>query len=620
MKIELKALKLKYFKGVKEIEINFDKNTNIYGDNATGKTTIFDAYSWLLFGKDSANNTNFNIKTILPDGKVPDVEHEVEGLLAIDGKDIKLRKIYKEVWTKKRGSNNSVFSGHTTTYSINEVPISEGEYKARIASIIDEEKFKLISNPRYFSIDLDKKARRNILMGLADEIKDEDIIQYSDTIAELPLDKYTIEEIVAMNKSTMKKANEEIKEIPVRIDELQGTIKDFDFDTLDFNRRATQSGLDNLEKEINSGDASEELKRLNEKLMELTKEKIQLVSETDAENARIVVENSKAEKMAEEYKRDRQNVIDNAKKNIDRYSKELVDLTDELERLRAEYVKVHSQTYEGDPHCPCCGNMLPDEMIEEAVEKFNIQKSDNLKKVTEKAAQVKASVEEASINHVHFAEIFKEYSAKPENITIREKEFIEYPDRVIELNFEIVKIQDEIKTFNATDNTELKERREKLRAELQELNSKLAYKKANEEANGKIEALKLRERELAKVYSEAERMLIIADGYNRIKAEMMEKNIRKKFKYVEFKLFETQINGGINEVCEATVNGVPYSDVNNAGKINAGLDIINTLSAFYGVSAPIFIDNAESVNELIKTKSQIIRLVVSTDQELRIDE
>ena len=135
----------------------------------------------------------------------------------------------------------------------------------------------------------------------------------------------------------------------------------------------------------------------------------------------------------------------------------------------------------------------------------------------------------------------------------------------------------------------------------------------------KIEQYKEQEKELAAEYEKAEKILDLCDEYTKLYTNLVSSRINDLFKNVDFTLFETQINGGIVETCEATVNGVPYSDVNNAGKINAGLDIINVLSEHIGINTPIFIDNAESVNELIEVKSQVIRLTVSTDKTLRIE-
>ena len=246
MEIKLKKLTLQNFKGIKNLEIDFEQVTNIYGQNATGKTTIFDAYLWLLFDKDSSNATQFNIKTLDKDGQpIHQLEHSVEGHFEIDGQEIELKKIYKEKWTKKRGSQVSEFSGHETEYFINGVPKLQKEYKEYVDNIIDEETFKLISNPRYFSVDLDKKKRREILMNMAN-VDAKDVIAENKELKELDLEKYSIEDLEKMNKASIKKINEQLKELPVRIDELANSIEDVDFDALEFQKKSVVGSIAHL--------------------------------------------------------------------------------------------------------------------------------------------------------------------------------------------------------------------------------------------------------------------------------------------------------------------------------------------------------------------------------------
>ena len=157
MHVTLKKLTLSNFKGIKEKEIDFTEKTNISGDNATGKSTIFDAYSWLLWGKDSFNRKDYEIK---PYDENNDIIHNLEssvvGIFDIDGKEIKFERIYKEVWSKKRGSNTETFTGNTTDFYINDVPKKKKEYEDEIGKIVTEDEFNLLSNPLYFNTILDR--------------------------------------------------------------------------------------------------------------------------------------------------------------------------------------------------------------------------------------------------------------------------------------------------------------------------------------------------------------------------------------------------------------------------------------------------------------------------------
>ena len=138
-------------------------------------------------------------------------------------------------------------------------------------------------------------------------------------------------------------------------------------------------------------------------------------------------------------------------------------------------------------------------------------------------------------------------------------------------------------------------------------------------ANKRIEQLSKEESELAQSIADMEREMFTIEAFEKEKSTRIEASVNDKFQMVNFKLFETQINGGEVPTCKALINGVPFSDANTASKINAGLDIINTLCEHYQVNAPIFIDNRESVIELLDTQSQVINLIVSEgDTKLRV--
>ena len=205
MEIILKSLELENFKGIKSLSIDFSNKTYIFGDNGTGKTTVFDAYSWLLWDKDSLNRKDIDIKNWSKDGEVHNLEHSVTGFLEVDGQEIKLQKIYKEIWTKKRGSLTETFTGHTTDYYFNDVPHKKGDYNDKIDNIISEENFYLLSNPRYFNEVLDKNQRKEIIFNHVDEVMKEELIEANQDLEKLDLDNYTVDELRAMAKATAKK-------------------------------------------------------------------------------------------------------------------------------------------------------------------------------------------------------------------------------------------------------------------------------------------------------------------------------------------------------------------------------------------------------------------------------
>lgn len=600
MQIKIKTLKLENFKGIKDLTIDFKDTTNIYGDNAVGKTTIFDAYSWLLWDKDSLNRKDFAIKPYDKNGEeVHNLESVVEGDFAFGDTDLNLKKIYKEVWTKKRGSTQAEFTGHTTDYYINAVPVKKKEYNERIASVISEDNFNLLSNPLYFNQILDKNKRREVLLGLIEEVKPEDIIAKNKDLEDLDLETYTVDELKKIAKDAARKINKDIESIPARIDELdKSKIHDIDFDALEFRKRSTLPAIKEIDEKLaDASKMAEGMTEITEKIAALQKEKSDLTEkyqnkcfEINLKNKNVLLE-KEHDKLA----------LEEAKKNIEK-------LKDLVEKAREEWQEVHKEQYQGDFKCPTCGQDLLPDQIEKTMANFNKKKSEKLGSIEEKAKDLKIKIEECE-KLIAIYEV-KEY--KEEDLPIE-------PIRLKEIDKELDEVKAKLSDFSLDDKKDLLEKKDSLNADLEEINKKLSLQGQNEKIDERIKELEGQEKELAKAYEEQQRIIYLCEEYTKAYVDLVSDKINDSFDLVKFKLFENQINGGITETCEATFKGVPYGDLNNAAKINAGLDVINTLSDKLDLKVPIFIDNAESVNELIKTDTQLVRLVVSKDKELKTE-
>ena len=602
MQIKLKKLKLENFKGIKNIEIDFKEDvTNILADNGKGKTTIFDAYTWLLWDKDSLNRKDFSIKPYDKDGaEIHNLESMVEGTLEFDDEEITLKKIYKEIWTKKRGSTQAEFTGHTTDYYMNSVPVKKKEYTDRLATVIDEENFNLLSNPIYFNQILDKNKRRSIVLGLIEDIGKDEVLKENEDLKKLPLDKYTIDEIKAMAKDSAKKINKDIESIPARIDELEKSkVGEIDFDALEFRKNFVLPAIKEIDEKLaDVSTSSDEIKEITSKISELEQEKSKIKTNFEIENHKITSKNK--------------NTLDEKAKD----EKELQEINDTVARLagnidyyRTEWVKINSSKYDGDFKCPTCGHDLEEHQIDEIISKFNLDKSEKLEIIEKEAARMKARIED-------YKKIIEEIRSKKYELL----EEIELDEAKIKtLDDEIKSLKEKLSNLSTGDKTELIKKKEELTKELDELNKTLSLQGQNEKLDERIRELEKKEKDLAKSYEEQQEIIYLCEKYIKTYVNLVSDKINAAFYNVKIKLFEQQINGGITETCEVTLDGVPYSDLNSAGKINAGLDVINAISEKLDIEVPIFIDNAESINELIKTEAQLVRLVVSKDKELKID-
>lgn len=600
MQIKIKTLNLENFKGIKDLTIDFKDTTNIYGDNAVGKTTIFDAYSWLLWDKDSLNRKDFAIKPYDKDGEeVHNLESIVEGDFVFGDTDLNLKKIYKEVWTKKRGSIQAEFTGHTTDYYINAVPVKKKEYTERIASVISEDNFNLLSNPLYFNQILDKNKRREVILGLIEEVKPEDIIANNKDLEDLDLETYTVDELKKIAKDSAKKINKDIESIPARIDELdKSKIHDIDFDALEFRKRSTLPAIKEIDEKLaDASKMAEGMTEITEKITALQKEKSDLTEKYQEELLKVKNKNNELKIQKE---KDNERGL--------RTREDIPRIENEIETFRDEWQEVHKEQYQGDFKCPTCGQDLLPDQIENTMANFNKKKSEKLAEIEKYAGQLKLDLQHAN-------EVISELSNKKYEYQDLPTE----PIRLQEIDKELDEAKAKLSDFSLDNKKDLLEKKDSLNADLEEINKKLSLQGQNEKIDERIKELEGQEKELAKAYEEQQRIIYLCEEYTKAYVDLVSDKINDSFDLVKFKLFENQINGGITETCEATFKGVPYSDLNNAAKINAGLDVINSLSDKLDLKVPIFIDNAESVNELIKTDTQLVRLVVSKDKELKID-
>lgn len=639
--IILKTLILRNFKGIKDLRVDFNRVTDISGDNAVGKTTIFDAFTWLLFDKNSLDAKDFEIKTLDKNNNViHGLEHEVSALLNIDSVEKKLSKIYKEKWTKKRGEAEKQLTGHTTDYYIDDVPVKKVEFQEAIGNIIDEKLFKLITNPLYFSTILNWKDRRNVLLSIIGDVDVTDVIKGNNTLKgfDALLGEKTVDDLKKTLVARKRKINQDIDSIPFRIDELDKSIINLDFEALE----------DELKIK------NEELKQVEDKLYDSTKlGDVVLEKQQKLFNLKNMLQSIeyKAESQANRPKKELEALLDekayelkDTLRKVSTLEERLVSIKfkkdlakDQMDSLRNSWHEEKLRTLEFNENefvCPTCKREFEAGDIEakkeSLIEQFNISKSRKLADINNKGVAKKTEFEEiekqisnleteiegTKVKASGLEEEVKGIKVKLDNF----KPSIVLGEEYKKLSCEIADLEVEL-----NDNTSTKELISSLRREKSDLvdaidniKAKLTYREKNKATLERIEELKDEERKLAETLAKVEKEEFQCETFIKAKVKLMEDSINEKFKYVSFKLFNTLVNGAVEECCVATVNGVPFDSVNNAGKINAGIDIINTLCNHYGVNATVFIDNAESVNELLECESQVVRLIVSKDKTLVI--
>lgn len=631
-KIHLKSLDISYFKSIRALHIEFDSGlTSIYGDNATGKTTVYDALTWLLFGKDSSGSAKFSIK---PTG-IPGVTPTVTAILEINGEPMKLCKTLREKWSKPRGCAVAQYDGDTTEYTIDDVPRKEGEYKRMIAAIVSEDVFKLLTNVRAFARDLPWKERRKQLAEVCGLPDDREIMAGQfDELAGL-LGRRTVDEYKAALMAERKGANKALDSLPIRIDECERRVSELD--VLDYDKaQADKNALD-----AQKGALLTDLSRLDGGSL-LTASEANCrryeadLKTLDAENAahrasqNVPVQDerpalrSKADELA--------STLHNLDKMADGCEKNIKAADAQLDEYRAVWRNIHAETFTGDI-CPTCGQKLPAIEAAQAKAKFEQDKAGREARlvkdsdlVKQNQAAQKAQYAELKEKAARVRDEYEQVKAQLDAYVPPEAPVIEDLPGYKERREEAAKLLDEARENVSRIQRDQQAERDRIRGQIAETDRELtqvaqvlAAKAQLDETRARVDELKADQRAQAAALEEIDRKLAMCEEFSRYRCQFITDSVNSRFRLARFRLFVQQVNGGVADCCDVMVDGVPYADLNNAMQINVGLDIIQTLSEHYGLRVPLFVDNAESVTKLQEIDTQVIRLVVSEqDKELRV--
>lgn len=652
--MRLHSLTLSNFQGIKHFKHVFDgKNAIIYGDNATGKTTLFNSLTWLLFGNSSTGAKGYTPKTVDENGEVHGLEHTVEAVMILDdGKMLPLKKTYKEIWRKKRGSLEEEFSGHTVDYYINEVPVQEKEFLSKLP---DADKMKLLTVPWMFAEGLSWQERRKVLIEMGGNITDEEVMACKE-LKLLPdiLAKFaagsgssaiTVEEYKKIAVSRRQLLNKALETLPSRIDEATKAIPE----------KAPKNKKDTTSFTMLMNSA---IKNIQAKIEDLQKQKAELSRIPNDDFIRDKIEALQAKKRElvtgamVQYQKDLEKwLAADAKRRAEMTSldnriydlkRETVSLQESikameakrellLEEYRTEAAKILTK---GKAVCPCCNRELPEEESNKLFDEFNLAKSKRLEEINKRgrneasAVMIKEAQEKLNNSEASLDKLNKERFRYDAEMTPTQ------PKRPDTENSEAyLSIEKEIKALLEGSNTndankvaivEIHKQIEELRREESTNRALISDVTTAEKQMERIEELEAERKRTAEEYEQFDRGLRLCEIFTKKKMDMLSERVNTMFKTVSFRLFVEQVNGGVKEDCEVLIPGpsgqmVAFSFANNAARINAGLEIIQVLSGHYGFSMPVFVDNAEAVTKLADTSYQVIQLVVSeADKALRI--
>lgn len=633
--MKLLKLSLTNFKSIRQSSFEFDgENKIIFGDNATGKTTVFDSMCWLLFGKDSLDRSDFEIKTLVNGEPIHKVNHEVEGEFSNDdGTQFTLKRVYREKYSNPRGGNTKL-TGHTTDYFINDVPVKEKEYKAYINNLISDDVFKLITNPLYFNEQYSWQNRRKLLLEMCGNVDDETVIRNHGELRKLLsiLNGRTVEEqkkIVAAKKTVI---NKELDMIPVRIDEaIRNKPKvQSDKNKLKADIETFNAGINQLEEEaavIKNGLKETEVKsKIRDIKRTIDERRNQVLSDYDKEKTRLRGEYEFSLKQLKAIEQERDRLVDHnyeTGKNIERENKR-------IEKLKEEFNAFNTQEFD-DVNCPTCGQPYPYDKRESLKEAFNMQKATNLEewqKLIDSAENMKRSyIEQEEIVAVKIDGLTNQVEEQQQDYERKFKAYenLEQPDIdedsiYMDLQAQLFLLESELDDTDTTNSYEaINKDIDEMKAKRTQLVDELNKHELIETIDERVKELERKQQQLANDKNELDEAMFLMDEFIKAKVDMLEQSINSHFEYARFKMFNVLVNGNIEECCETTYKGVPYRSMNNAARMNVGLDIINALTKYFKVDAPVFIDNAEAVTSFIHCHSQVIQLFVdATFTELTV--
>lgn len=634
--MKLTKLELLNFKGLKSFTIDLNGDVVIRGDNATGKTTVFDSVCWLLFGKDSLDRADFEIKTLDGGEPIHKVNHEVTGTFTLDeGGTVELKRVYREKYSSPRGGEVTL-TGHTTDYFVDGVPKKEKEYKEIVSSLVDESIFKLITNPLYFNETYSWQNRRKLLLEMCGDIDDAAVINSREDLKRLAelLDGRTVDDqrkVIASKKTAI---NKELDMIPVRIDEAVRNKPEVmaNKDKLISDIKTLSTGIDDVEKQkaiIKNGfSATEKQSKIRDINRQLDVRRSDILSDYHKrkQHLRSEYETALSKLKATEAERDRcMDRGNELNKEIEREAKRIETLTSEFDTFNSQQFSKES--------CPTCGQQLPADKQEKLEAEFNANKSKKLeewKGLIDSAAKLKENYEEQQKTMISKADgLIDDITLQSKERDIKHEEYeacsepnIEDDPTYTDLKAQLFLL--EIEEEPGADTEELS----RLDNEL----SSLKFKKANLEAElnkfkliddieNRVIELENQQQKLVAEKNELDEASYLMDEFVKAKVNMLEESINARFKLARFKMFNVMLNGNVEECCETTYKGVPYRSMNNAARINVGLDIINALTSYFKVNAPVFIDNAEAVTDFIPVNSQTIKLIVDESKpQLTVEE
>lgn len=673
MNIKLVSLKLNNFMGGSvEIKPD-GKNISVLANNRVGKSRLFNAYEWAVSGKNAVNSMDFEIKNLDSENNpIHHLDHFVELIFDIDGKKLVVERDWVEDWGATNGTLEKKLKGHKTQYHIDgSEALGETEFFRRLDNYFPSKWFQTLTNPLYFILYLkadskdkkqDWKVRRDTLTSLFGDITDDEIIAANESLFGLSkiLDGRPVDHVKGIIKEQAAQTKKDRDEKEVRIKENNRTLSLLDLSglslpTLQADKETTQKLYNDKTaelKEIESGGKlSEERVQLRQVGLDIQnlvfdwnnkiEERLKPIKQQVADLSDAINQQKEKLEANKSTIRTKENLVNEKNKEKEGLLGCWNGLKFKLEGAQNQFNDLNAKEfiYEPSAVCAVCGAFpenQPNSSEENMREKFNQRKAEGLTDLQTTINDYQKRMNEISVTGTNLKteieslkteiETLKETNEKlqgditdleaakeklnAEMTNERQKE-IDAPEYLAKLK-EKTAIAAEIAQLE-TDARPLMEKAKAEQAKLLEtlnaINSDIAKFDTKVSTEKRIKELVAEEKKLSTEYEKYQSQLYMIEQFTRLKVSSLEEKINGQFEIVRWKMFSQQVNGGIEECCDAMVNGVTITGLNSEARINAGADVIRAFSRKLNLFLPVFFDNAESVTDLLPTESQVIRLV-----------
>ena len=649
--MKILSLTLENFRSIKNMTVNFDgKNADVLGANGTGKTTIANAICWLLIDRPATEEADFTPKTEGTHG----LNHKASMTVELpNGQRMTLAKDFYEKWTRKRGAAVEEFTGNVTDYYIDGVKSKKKEYTEVLETAcgIDLERVKMLMVLGYFADTMKTDEKRRILFEMAGEFTDMDVIAANEELEGIEDfflmpgtedQHYTVEQWKKIATEQRKKLNKDLETIPARIDEasknVAENVEDVDALNAELNRlEEKKAALEEQKCSLSTEDGKQEATRaaLAGLEVDLAKQRAAYIEQGTAANREL---NAEIDRMCTD-KREISDKLDVLRRKNEESRRTLTRMQEKRKSLMEEYAAVQARKWDASAElCPTCHQTLTPERIGEMRAAFNELNAIDKEEINRRGQEcskdkIDALAAELETQAADIAAMEHQLKEKEELIgEWREKITTPPPFEETETYREITARMEELRDRrriheSAADGVVNGYDRDiaSVRDEIAAVNLRVAKAKASEDSRRRVGELKQELKNTAEEMEYIEQGIHLCEEFIRTKARMVTDSINEHFEFIRFRLFRDQINGGLREICEPTIESrtgqwVEYRSANYAAQTNAKLDIVTTLMRHYGVHLPILMDQGESVTSPLAVDEQLIRFIVSAeDEEIRVE-